>query len=261
MPYLERPDGCRIYVETHGPVQNPPVVLLEGAGGDIPGWGATVASLAERFRVVAHDFRGNGRSQAPKGSWSMSTFVDDTEALLDHLEIDSAHVYGQSFGGMVAQELALTHPSRVRSLILAATHCGGPRRRLARLKVPKDQPHLALFSEEFVRDHPDRVEEHQRLAARSPQSPDAARRQWEAIQRFDACDRLPYLRRPALVLHGTDDRLIDAGNARLLAERLPAARLVLLEGVGHVYQWERPDEADRVVAEFIAEVEAGGAKL
>jgi 3-oxoadipate enol-lactonase len=256
VPYLERPDGCRLYHEAHGASESPPLVLLEGAGGDIPGWGPTVDSLSERFRVVAYDFRGNGRSHAPDGPWTMTTFVADTVALLDHLGMESAHLYGQSFGGMVAQELALTHPSRVRSLILAATHCGGPQRRLARMKVPKDKPYLALFSEAFVRDHPDRIDEHQRLASRNPQSPEAARWQWEAIQKFDACNRLAYLRVPTLVLHGTDDRLIDVANARLIAERAPGARLVLLEGAGHVYQWERPEEADGAVTEFVIDVES-----
>jgi 3-oxoadipate enol-lactonase len=260
VPYLERLDGCRLYHETRGDAKAPPVVLLEGAGGDIPGWGPTVDSLSARFRVVGYDFRGNGRSSAPDGIWTMSTFVADTMALLDHLGIETAHLYGQSFGGMVAQEMALSHPSRVRSLILAATHCGGPQRRLARLKVPKDKPYLALFSESFVRNRPDRVQEHQRLAARNPQSPDAARRQWEVIQRFDACERLRGLGVPALVLHGTDDRLVDVGNARLIGERIPGARLVLLENVGHVYQWERPEEADGAVTEFITAVESGVAR-
>lgn len=258
MPYLDRPDGARLVYQEHGSRDDPPVVLLEGAGGDIPGWGSTIQDLAGRFRVVAFDFRGNGGSRSPDGVWSMHTFVDDTVALLGHLGIERAHLYGQSFGGMVAQEVALAHPSRVRSLVLAATHCGGPRRRLARLKVPKDRPYLALFSESFVRDHPDRVEEHQRLASRNQQSPDAARRQWDVIQRFDACNRLRALTIPTLVVHGTDDRLVDVANASLLAESIPGARLALLEEAGHVYHWERPEEAGEVVAGFLLEVEGTG---
>ena len=88
--------------------------------------------------MVAYDFRGNGRSGPPEPGVTVATFVEDTVALLDHLELASAHVYGQSFGGMVAQELALTHPGRVRSLILAATHCGGSVAVRSRPRVPKD---------------------------------------------------------------------------------------------------------------------------
>jgi 3-oxoadipate enol-lactonase len=258
MPYLERPDGSRLYFELHGDATSPPIVLLEGSGGDIPGWGLTIEHLADRFRVVAHDLRGNGRSEMPDQPVAMEDFVHDTGSLMDHAGIDRAHLYGQSFGGMVGQELALAFPGRVRSLILAATHCGGAHTIRGRAKVPKDRPYLALFSESFARDHPDRVAERQRLAARSPQPPHAARRQWKAMQAFDACDRLRTLRLPVLILHGEQDRLIDPANATALAERIPGARLILVPGAGHVYHWEQPDRADGAVADFVLDVETAG---
>jgi 3-oxoadipate enol-lactonase len=258
MPHLERPDGCRLYFELHGGATDPPVLLLEGSGGDIPGWGATIDHLAHRFQVVAYDLRGNGATEMADQPVTMEDYVRDTVALMDHIGVDRAHLYGQSFGGMVAQELALTVPGRVRSLILAATHCGGPDVVRSTAKVPKDRPYLALFSESFAREHPDRVAEHQRLAARNPQAPHAARRQWEAMQGFDACRQVRTLSVPALILHGSDDRLIDAANARRLAKSIPGARLLLLSGAGHVYQWEQPDQADGAVTEFIQAVEAAG---
>lgn len=257
MPVLQRPDGARLYYELHGDAEMPPVVLMEGYGGDIPGWGSTIERLSAAFHVLAHDFRGTGRSEAPDATATLATFVDDTIALLDHTGIDRAHLYGQSFGGMVAQELGLVHPNRVRSLILAATHCGGPKRRLGRIKVPKDKPYLALFSEAFVRDHPERVEEHRAVVARSPQPLEAARPQYQALQAFDVCDRLPGLRAPVLILHGADDRLVPPANAHMLAEKIPGSRVVLLEGAGHLYHWEQPEESNRVVEAFVLEVESG----
>ncbi len=95
------------------------------------------------------------------------------------------------------------------------------------------------------------------MGSATPQRPHARRRQWEAVQGFDACGRLGELRVPTLVLHGTEDRLVDPRNARLLAERIPGAELVLLEGAGHVYHSERAEEADRAVLEFV-ERRAGG---
>jgi pimeloyl-ACP methyl ester carboxylesterase len=182
---------------------------------------------------------------------TMQTFVDDTLALFDHLEVGAAHVYGQSFGGMVAQELALASPGRVLTVILAATHCGGSHVAPARTKVPKDRPYLSLYSEAFVREHPDHVAEDVLVGSQWPQKPYAARRQREAMQGFDSYDRLPRLQAPTLVLHGTEDRVVAPENARILAERIPNAELHLLDGAGHVYHSEQPDEADAAVLEFI----------
>jgi len=254
---LRRPDGCRLYYETHGRLGAEPLVLLEGMGGDIPGWRRNIPHLAPELFVVAYDFRGNGRSDAPDEPMTMGTFVDDTVALLDELDLASAHVYGQSFGGMVAQELALSHPERVRSLVLACTHAGGVHVVRSEAKVPKDRPHLALYSPRFAEEHPEHVAEDLLVGSGNPQKPHAGRRQWEAMQGFDAYDRLPEIRVPTLVLHGTDDRMVSPENARILAERIPGAELVLLEGAGHVYHSEQPDRADAAVLDFVRR-HAGG---
>ncbi len=155
---------------------------------------------------------------------------------------------------MVAQELALAHPDRVRSLILACTHAGVRHAVPARASVPKDRPWEALYSERHLREHPDQVAED--LAAGTPHAPVVARRQWEAMRGFDAYERFPSLRVPALVLHGTEDRTIHPDNARILAERIPGARLVLLEGAGHVYHAEQREAADGIVLEFVRSARA-----
>jgi pimeloyl-ACP methyl ester carboxylesterase len=253
MSYLERPDGCRLYFELHGDAERSPLLLLEGLGGDIPGWRRNIPHLAQRHRVIALDHRGNGRSDKPDRPMAMATFVEDSVGLLDHLGVRSAHVYGQSFGGMVAQELALTHPDRVRSLVLGATSPGP--RHAARpdhdARVPKDKPYLALYSDAFALEHPDHVADDILVGSQSPQPPHAGRRQWEAMQEFDSFHRLNEISVPTLILHGTEDRLVPVANARLLADRIPGARLVLLEGTGHVYHSERADESDAAVLEFL----------
>ena len=251
MPELLRPDGCRLYFETHGRRDAEPMVLLEGMGGDIPGWRRNIPHLAIELFVIAYDFRGNGRSDAPDEPVTMATFVDDTLAVLDHLGVDSGHVYGQSFGGMVALDLALGHPHRVRSLVLAATHIGGDRVVPVRAKVPKDRPWLALYSPGFAHAHPDHVQEDVLVGSQRPQKPHAGRRQWEAMRAFDAHDRGHALTIPTLVLQGTDDRLVAVENARILSDLIPGAELVLLEGAGHVYHSEQPDRADTAVLDFV----------
>jgi 3-oxoadipate enol-lactonase len=249
--FLERPGGVRLYHETHGDPDAPPLVLLEGLGGDIPGWRRNIPHLAAELFVVAYDFRGNGRSDPPDGPATMATFVEDTVALLAHLHIERAHLYGQSFGGLVAQEMALTHQDRVRSLVLAATHCGGRHVVPSRARVPKGKPYLALYSESFAAAYPEHVAEDLRVGSRNPQKPLGRRRQWKAMQGFDAYERLPEIAVPTLVLHGTEDRMVDVANARILADRIPQGELVLLEGAGHVYHSEQAEKSDRVVVDFV----------
>lgn len=251
MPVLTRADGVHLYYELHGPDDAPPMILLEGMGGDIPGWRRNIPRLAQELRVIAYDFRGNGNSDEPPGPATMGTFVDDTLALLDELEIQRAHVYGQSFGGMVAQELALTAPERVRTLILACTDMG-PRRAIPpTARAPKDQPWRTLYAPGFPDRHPEHVREDLRVGRAQPDHPIGGRRQWEAMDGFDSFGRLPALRVPTLVLHGTEDQLIPVESARRLAARIPGAELMLLEGAGHVYHSEQPAEADAAVLDFV----------
>jgi 3-oxoadipate enol-lactonase len=252
MPVLTRPDGVRLNFELHGSRESPALILLEGMGGDIPGWRRNVPVLATELRVIAYDFRGNGNSDEPSGPATMATFVDDTLAVLDGLDVDRAHVYGQSFGGMVGQELALGHPERVRTLILGCTHAG-PRHvvRGKTFKVPKGEPWRSMYAPGFPDAHPEHVAEDLRIGAAQPRHPEGGRRQWEAMQGFDSYDRLPALRVPTLVIHGTDDQAISVGNARLLADRIPGAELVLLEGAGHLYHSEQAKAADAAVLDFV----------
>jgi 3-oxoadipate enol-lactonase len=263
VPELVRPDGCRLHYELHGPPGGAPLLLLEGLGGDIPGWRRNIPHLASRHPVIAYDLRGNGLSDKPDEPMAMSTFVDDTVALLDALGVEAAHAYGQSFGGMVAQEMALTHPRRVRSLVLAATHAGPSRAsKVGQIgHVPKDKPYLALYSDRFARDHPDHVAEDILVGSQNPQPAHAGRRQWEAMQGWDAWDRISDIRCPVLILHGTEDRLVSVENARRMAALIPGAELVLLEGTGHLYHSEQADRADAAVLDFLDRVEAASSAV
>ncbi|MGE5459424.1 MAG: alpha/beta fold hydrolase [Solirubrobacterales bacterium] len=251
MAFVSRPDGARLYVEIYGDPRREPIVLLEGMGGDIPGWRRNIPHLAAECFVVAYDHRGNGRSEAPDAPATMATFVEDCVAVLDELRIQHAHVYGQSFGGFVAQELGLTHPERARSLVLACTHSGHSHIVPSRARASKGRPWLQLYAPGFAEAHPEHVEDDLRVGRAQPQHPDGQRRQWEAVQAWDAYERLPELRMPVLVLHGSQDQVIDVENARVLASRIPGAELAILEGAGHVYHSEQAERADEVVLDFV----------
>ena len=120
MPRVELPTGIGIYYETVGAGE--PLLLIMGTGADHSLWDDTAKAYAQRFQVISFDNRGTGQSDHPRDpeQYTMRTLAEDAVALLDALEIESAHVSGLSLGSAVAQELAINHPGKVRSLQL---HC------------------------------------------------------------------------------------------------------------------------------------------
>jgi pimeloyl-ACP methyl ester carboxylesterase len=147
----------------------------------------------------------------------------------------------------------LTFPSRVRTLILAATHAGLAHAVAAEgATVPKGEPWRVLYAPGFPDAQPEHVREDLDGGASRAQHKSGERRQWEAMQGWDAFDRLGQVSVPTLVLHGTEDRLIAPQNARILADSIPGAELHWLEGAGHLYHSEQAAAADAAVLDFIA---------
>jgi pimeloyl-ACP methyl ester carboxylesterase len=166
--------------------------------------------------------------------------------VLRSLGHDSAHVYGISMGGMVAQELALRFPERVRGLVLAATTPGGPRAvRPAAAELARGR---FLFSPAFRREHPERVRE---LVRYFELRPSALWAHWWATVYHDTVSRLGQIQAPTLVMHGGEDVMSPVENARLLASKIPEAELVIVPGAGHAFPLERPRESFETVAHFL----------
>jgi len=230
------------------------------------GWALQVPVYAHEFRVIVFDNRGTGQSSFPEGvDYTIALLADDAAALLDTLGVDAAHVYGVSLGGMVAQEVALRHPEKVRSLILGATWPGGPH-----TVPPGDDAAAALvdfvetgesitpaflevlFSPGYIAEPSPELLEFGQLLADYPATPtEILAAQAGAAGRHDTYDRLPEITAPTLVIHGTDDTLIPTENGRILAERIPGAELVLLEGARHGYLFEKQAESDAAVLDFL----------
>ncbi|MCR6485043.1 alpha/beta hydrolase [Amycolatopsis sp. OK19-0408] len=252
MPFVTTPAGARIAWDSFGGEQLPPVVLVQGYSAQLLGWrpGFCETLVADGFRVIRFDNRDVGQSQRyPGGGYDLGDLADDTAALLDGLGLDSAHVVGQSMGGMVAQELALRHPGRVRSLGLVYTapslrYFRGRDEILGRLDAP-----VPATREEFVAYYP-AAEAFCRSSA-YPQDvgwlievagqiwdrgwdPGGPERQLRALLATpDHDDALRELRVPTTILAGDADRLVDPAAATRLHEVIPASTLTIFPGMGH----------------------------
>lgn len=258
---LAENDGTTLYWESTG--SGEPVLLVMGLGMPATGWWRTAPVLAKRFRVLAFDNRGCGRSGHPRGPYTLGQLADDALAVLDAAGEASAHVYGVSLGGMIAQELALRAPDRVCSLVLGATTAGGAeheqpdeetlgflRRRGA---MPPEEGVWAsipyVYGPATLEHAAERIAEDVEQRLRFAPDRGGYEAQIAAASRHDTTARLTAIDAPALVVHGDADRIVPVGNGRRLADRLPSGRFHLLAGAGHLYMTDAP-EADDVVVRF-----------
>jgi pimeloyl-ACP methyl ester carboxylesterase len=254
-------DGTTLYWESTG--SGEPVLLVMGLGMPATGWWRTAAVLAKRFRVLAFDNRGCGRSGRPRGPYTLEQLAADALAVLDAAGETSAYVYGLSLGGMIAQELALRAPERARSLVLGATTAGGPEHEppdeetLGFLRRRGAMPHEEgvwasipyVYGPATIERTPHRVAEDLEQRLRFAPDRGGYEAQFAAASRHDTTTRLAAIAAPALVVHGDADRIVPVGNGRRLAERLPAASFHPFAGAGHLYMTDTP-EADEIVVRF-----------
>ncbi len=262
MPHAQL-DGRRLFYDEAG--EGEPLLLIQGMSGTRLSWGdAFLGALHEGgFATVAYDHRGVGRSDPVDlaAPLAIADLAGDTAALLDALGLAAVHVVGISMGGMVAQELALRHPDRLRSLTLGCTSPGGPR---AQLMAPDDAGRLfgalgsgdrdlALRATWEVNVSPGfasgsgHYEAFRAMATSAPVAVPVIVLQSQAVVAHDASARLGDIAAPTLVVHGTADRMLPVANAHLLADAIPGARLELLEDVGHLFWWEQPERSAALV--------------
>ena len=258
-------NGINIYYEMQGAGE--PLLLIMGLGANATAWEAQIPAFSREYRVIAFDNRGTGRSDKPTEMYSVRQMADDAVLLLDELGIPTAHVFGMSMGGMIAQELTLQHPNRVKSLVLGSTMAGGPG------AVFPDTSHIAQFvglaslppeqaiakgltffySDAFIAANHKRLTERAKKHMHLMAPPHALQKQVMAVMGFNARRRLNEIRQPTLILHGDADKIVPYANSAVLSAGIPGAQMISYEGIGHGMLVERSTEVNVAVLQFLAQ--------
>ncbi len=259
-----RVNGVELVYEIHGTGE--PLVLIHGAQSDRSIFSGMLTDFTDQFEVLTFDQRGSGQSEKPDVEYTMGMIADDTAALMDHVGFSSAHIYGVSMGGMIAQELAIRHATHVRSLVLGCTTPGGPKavslegeaiqssHSTEELSAEERGKVLAetAFTKGYIQHHPELIPALIEARRKQPLDPVGFAHRMQAVYAHDTYERLAQIACPTLVITGKDDALIAWQNSKLLAEYIPAAELVLLEPAGHVFWVEQPAQSKAAILGFLS---------
>jgi pimeloyl-ACP methyl ester carboxylesterase len=241
----------------------PSMLVIMGMSGTFDHWDAGfLEDLRRDFDVIVYDHRGVGSStRLGQGRLTIDQLAEDAAGLLAVLQVDTAHVLGISMGGMVAQELALAHPERIDTLTLGCTYCGGEGSALAAEEVMR---RLAEGMSSGVRERAIRAAWEANVSPAFAANDEAYARflgiglrravpvvtimaQMRAIAAHDTSTRLPQLRLPTLVIHGTLDEMLPVQNGHMIAGLIPDSRLEILDGIGHLFFWEQPAHSAELI--------------
>ncbi|HSP97979.1 MAG TPA: alpha/beta fold hydrolase [Candidatus Dormibacteraeota bacterium] len=268
-------NGIEVYYEEQG--SGDPLLLIMGLAGDSIAWMFQREAFAARYRTIVFDNRGVGRTSKPAGPYTIAQMAADAVGVLDALDIADAHVVGVSMGGMIAQELALRHPQRVRGLVLGCTYArpdsgvtatfdeslaffGGTKGPNGEIQV--DLSNLdpmafigrllpLTFSPQFIMTELPKLMQVFSGVMQHGFDLGAIMAQVAATQAHDTVDRLEQINAPTLVLTGDSDQLIPPSNSDVIAARIPGAQLKKLPGGSHGFNFETPEAFNAAVLEFL----------
>ena len=260
-------NGITLAYETHG--SGEPLVLISGIGYDRWEWHKMVPGLAGHFTVIVFDNRGVGQSDKPAGPYTAQLLADDTAGLIAALGGARAHVMGHSLGGYIAQALALSHPDLIDNLILASTNFGGPRHipitpeAMAVLTDVKSDP-VTRFKNGlnvstapgYAEKNPEMIEAWAAWRVQNPIEPAAYQAQLAiglALFAENACfeGKLKQVGASTLILFGAHDKVVQPGNAELLAREIPHSTIEILPDAGHFFPIETPEAANAAIIKFL----------
>jgi pimeloyl-ACP methyl ester carboxylesterase len=261
MPSVEA-NGTELHCLRAG--EGEPLLLIQGMSATHLAWGRPfLEELEPGFETIVFDNRGMGLSGRAEIPFTIADMAADTAGLLDALELETAHVVGISMGGMIAQELALAHPERIRTLTIGASYCGGPNGSLmapedlqmlgaAMASGEREQVFRAMWeinlSPEF-RAEDSRFEAFAEMASSLPAPGPVIMQQMRACGAHDTHGRLAQIELPTMVVHGDADRLLGHANGAEIAAAIPGSRFETLAGAGHMFWWERPQRSAELIRE------------
>ena len=275
MPHATTDDGVRLHYEETG--SGTPVIFVHEYAGDARSWEPQLRHFGQRYRAIAYDARGYPPSDVPPdaGSYSQARAADDVGAVLNHLGIAAAHVVGLSMGGFAALHFGFRHAARARSLVVAGCGYGAERDQRARFRAEVESVAgfirdngMAAFAEKYAYG-PTRVQfenkdprgfaefkrmlgEHDPLGAINTQ----LGVQGQRPSLYDLVDEMRRLTVPTLILTGDEDWPCLTP-ALLMKREIASAALAVMPNCGHGINTEDPDEFNRIVGGFLAQVDAG----
>ncbi len=268
-------NGIHIFYEVHGTGE--PLILIAGMGADHRSWFCQIGAFGKHYRVITLDGRGIGKTDRPPGLYSFKTLADDVVGLMDHLDIEKAHLLGESLGGIVAQEIAIAFPHRVDKLVLASSTVGtgvehevhpalmkaygrqssSTETDFDSSKVDVGKAMRAMISLSFnSRIYRVAMSLMATLYVR-PSAFKGMAEQIKAISTHSTLDRLHLIKSATLVIMGTGDRIVPPGMSELLASRISNARLVKIDGGSHAVRVEMRKRFNREVLAFLASAQPG----
>jgi pimeloyl-ACP methyl ester carboxylesterase len=256
-------NNANLYYEIHG--RGAPLLMIQGWGMDVTGWQTIIEPLSKVFKVIVFDNRGVGRSEVTPGDYTTRQLADDAAALLDHLQVENAHVLGWSMGGMIAQELVLAYPKKVNRLIMSASSAKVSARSsfIARANIAAIRRgeletsvnwqlsfcfSSALFANQELLDQV----KHRALNPAYPVTLGGLISQFAAVASHDRRRQLRSVKSPTLVLGAKEDGIIDVGEVEALACEIENTELRLLPG-GHMYHIEYPHTFAEALIKFVEE--------
>ena len=230
-----------------------PLLLIIGLSFSLLDWGKEFPDfLSQHYQVILFDNRDAGESDRASQAYTLADMADDTAGLLDALEISAAHIFGVSMGGMIAQEMALNHPNKVKKLILGCTMAGGTCSEYGSFSEALDGNSLdLLFTPEFIKANQSQLMSFFETTVPYHSTGEALARQLSAMNAHDTCDRLHRIAAPTLVITGDSDRAIPPKNSNLLSAKIADATLKVIPDARHGFCFSHPELTAAIVTDFL----------